>query len=327
MKKYSKLKAIDYCHKNGLEFISLFKQLLDTTNIDTQCKILNKMQIIFDKIDDIYITKSQNMIYHSQKMEWFYTVNSSYDELFDNNEVKYKYDKFVLLLEINKNAQLSFAQTSNQYCNTNFEKYNNILILDLLTTGTNLKKDKIIKFEYVLLNNKLDVTLSGEFFVKHNKLEISEKFKAKYNISLNDIKSGQDKNFIFDLIQRLIVPKKTLLVSYNINFIKKFLYKFLDSSGEDNPIHYLDVLDLSSLCNWDNQKRKIYNIKSAIKYYNIDCRFYKNNAMIYYVLLNEMIKKKDINLYIKPYKNKCQDFNYNFAIMYFMGEKTDAKQQ
>ena len=113
MTKYSKLKAIDYCCKNGLKFISLFKLLFDSTNKNKQCKILKTMQIIFDDISDIYITETKNVIYHSQKMDWFFTATSSYDELIDDDEIKDKYDKFVLLIETNKNAQLSFAQISN----------------------------------------------------------------------------------------------------------------------------------------------------------------------------------------------------------------------
>lgn len=110
MKKYSKPKAIDYCCRNGLKFVGLFKQLFDTKNKDRQPEILNKMQIIFDKINDIYITKSQNLIYHSQKMDWFYTATSNYDNFFDNNKDIELYDKFVLLVEVNNNVKTSLLK-------------------------------------------------------------------------------------------------------------------------------------------------------------------------------------------------------------------------
>lgn len=212
-----------------------------------------------------------------------------------------KYDKFVLLLETNKNAQLSFAQINNQPYSIDFQKYKNILILDLLTTGTNSKIDKIIKLEYVLLNSKLDIVLCGEFYVKHDKLQISEKFKTKYNVSLKGVECGQDENFIFDLIQQLMVSSP-LLVSFNVNFIKKFLYKFLEYYGEEKIIESLDTLDLLTVYKENNKNKKIYNLKNAIKYYDIDYQFYKNKAMIHYLLLSEMIKNNDINLYIKSYK-------------------------
>ena len=302
MKKYSKLKSIDYCCKNGLKFISLFKSLFATTNKNKQREILNKMQIIFDNISDIYITKTKNIIYHSQKMDWFYTATSSYDELIDDDEIKDRYDKFVLLIETNKDAQLSFAQISNQPYNIDFQKYKNILILDLLTTGINPKIDKIIKFDYVLLNQKLDIILCGDFYIKQDKLQISEKFKTKYNISLKGIQCGQDENFIFDLIQQLIVSRP-LLVSFKVSIIKKFLYEFLKYYGEDKSIDSLDTLDLLSVYKENNKNKKVYNVDGAIKYYNINYGLYKNRAMIYYLLLKEMIKMNDINLYIKPYKN------------------------
>ena len=302
MKKYSKLKSIDYCCKNGLKFISLFKSLFATTNKNKQREILNKMQIIFDNISDIYITKTKNIIYHSQKMDWFYTATSSYDELIDDDEIKDRYDKFVLLIETNKDAQLSFAQISNQPYNIDFQKYKNILILDLLTTGINPQIDKIIKFDYVLLNQKLDIILCGDFYIKQDKLQISEKFKTKYNISLKGIQCGQDENFIFDLIQQLIVSRP-LLVSFKVSIIKKFLYEFLKYYGEDKSIDSLDTLDLLSVYNENNKNKKVYNVDGAIKYYNINYGLYKNRAMIYYLLLKEMIKMNDINLYIKPCKN------------------------
>ena len=171
-----------------------------------------------------------------------------------------------------------------------------------MTTGINPQIDKIIKFDYVLLNQKLDIILCGDFYIKQDKLQISEKFKTKYNISLKGIQCGQDENFIFDLIQQLIVSRP-LLVSFKVSIIKKFLYEFLKYYGEDKSIDSLDTLDLLSVYKENNKNKKVYNVDGAIKYYNINYGLYKNRAMIYYLLLKEMIKMNDINLYIKPCKN------------------------
>lgn len=308
MEKYSKLKAMNYCHKNGVEFVNLFKQLFISVNETTKKEILDKMQIIFGKVNNIFITNEGHLIFHSQKMNWFYTATSSYDELFDDEEMKIKYDEFVLLIETNKDAKSSYNQiTINSYTktnNNNFERYNNILILDLLTIGTTPKLNNIVKFGYTLLNKRLDIILNGEFYVKHDKSEINEKFKTKHNISLDEIENGQDENFIFYLIKRLVTPK-TLLISFNIPVVTRFLNDFLLKRHEEDIIAGLNTLDLLNIYKTNNKNKKLYNLKGAIKFYNINCQFCKTNAMIYYLLLNEMIKNNDIGLYIKRFDIGC----------------------
>lgn len=304
--KYSKLKAIDYCHKCGLEFINLFNQLFNILNKAKQSEILNKMQTILDNVNNIFITKEKHFIFNLQKMCWFYSVGDSYYELFNSKEMQIKYDEFVLLTEANKNVQLSFTKaniksniTSN---NISFEKYNNILILDLLTTEASFKTGKIIKFGYALLNKNLDIVLNGEFYVKQRNLEISENFKIKNRININEIEFGQDENFVYDLLKRLVNPN-TLLVSFNVYSVKKFLSSFLSNYNEQHLIQNLDTLDLLSVFKDNNKNKKNYSLKEAIKFYNIDCEYYKSNVMEYYLLLKEMIKFNNISLYVKQSSN------------------------
>lgn len=110
MKKYSKLKAIDYCCRNGLKFVGLFKQLFDTKNKERKLEIANQMQSILNDLNDIVFSETNRHLNHAQKMDWFYTATSNYDNFFDNNKDIELYDKFVLLVEVTCDVKTSLLQ-------------------------------------------------------------------------------------------------------------------------------------------------------------------------------------------------------------------------
>lgn len=301
MNRLSKQNAIKYCHKKGVKFIALFIEVVKTYRKEKQYEIINKMQQIIDDINDIILTKTKKKLYYKYRLDWFYTINSSYDELFDNEDIISLYDKFIFMLETTKNVKISLEALDIQIHLDALSGYDNILIVDILTSGKNAKNDKIIKFGYISSDYKMNKNLQGYFYIKYDNKKLDDAVLKKYKIDKKDIEGGQTKDFLLDLI-KMLIKNKTLLVSYNVNLVVNFLSEFLIVNNMEELLKNVDILNLLTVFKENCLLNKSYNLTSACNFYEIENIKAQNNAEIYYLLLTKMLEINDINSYIQNIK-------------------------
>lgn len=301
MNRLSKQNAIKYCHKKGVRFIALFIEVVKTYRKEKQYEIINKMQQIIDDINDITLIKTKKKLYYKYRLDWFYTINSSYDELFDNEDIISLYDKFIFMLETTKNVKISLEALDIQIHLDALYGYDNILIVDILTSGKKVKKDKIIKFGYISSDYKMNKNLQGYFYIKYDNKKLDDTVLKKYKIDKKDIEGGQTKDFLLDLI-KMLIKNKTLLVSYNVNLVVNFLSEFLIMNNMEELLKNVDTLNLLTVFKENCLLNKSYNLTSACNFYEIENIKTQNNAEIYYLLLTKIITINDINLYIQNLK-------------------------
>jgi hypothetical protein len=102
--------TINFCCDNGTIFIKFFKQITCSKNKERKLEIANQMQSILNDLNDIVFSETNRHLNHAQKMDWFYTATSNYDNFFDNNKDIELYDKFVLLVEVTCDVKTSLLQ-------------------------------------------------------------------------------------------------------------------------------------------------------------------------------------------------------------------------
>lgn len=103
-------RAIDRCIGLGKQFTKHFDKIYkDPENIAVNHWI-DEMETWLEDANLITLKPSARHLTHSEKMDWFFTVGSSYDTLFNNNEAEsILYDKFVLALETGNDIREALA--------------------------------------------------------------------------------------------------------------------------------------------------------------------------------------------------------------------------
>ena len=87
--------AMEWCYSLGTRFIEHFKKLYENPNDNAVNKIILK--------------NKKKPLSHCDKMDWFYTLGSDYEEIFGNDtEQSSAYDKFVLYIESRVSVYCAF---------------------------------------------------------------------------------------------------------------------------------------------------------------------------------------------------------------------------
>lgn len=104
----SRQDAIIKCDTLGQQFIEHFKKIIHNPNSSAKNHWISEMQNWLNTINKIVLKHNNKQLSHANKMDWFFTVGSSYDILFNNEEDAEKYDRFVLELEEGNDIKTSF---------------------------------------------------------------------------------------------------------------------------------------------------------------------------------------------------------------------------
>lgn len=99
-------KAIDRCIGLGKQFTDHFDKIYKDRNNKALKHWIAEMEAWLRDVNLITLKPSARHLTHSDKMDWFYTVGSSYETLFGDNEDEIiAYDKFVLTLETGSSVE------------------------------------------------------------------------------------------------------------------------------------------------------------------------------------------------------------------------------
>ena len=161
-------------------------------------------------------------------------------------------------------------------------KYNKILLFDVETSGLDFKKDKIIEFGYIVIENNKEID-SGYIFINwflHDKnFKLSDKIQELTHITPDMLKnegvsSKEAFNKIYDLLNQ-----SDLIICHNqqfdMNMIFQFLYNnhtFTKSEDAFNWLNRVDYLDTLLIVGdskpWSYESR--HTLTDACKYFKVD---------------------------------------------------------
>ncbi|MGN1223111.1 MAG: ribonuclease H-like domain-containing protein [Christensenellales bacterium] len=280
MKILSKEEAIEYCCKSGRQFIELFKRYFKSLDSEKRKEIIKEMQIKLNYVNNIILIDNKKKLYHSNKMDWFFTATSSYDDFFSNENMKELYDKFILSVEETKDIKTAFNDIQQDIYFDDLKYYKTIVFFDIFTTGLNIEKDKIIKLDYIKCDNCLNIISNACFF--------------------NDNK--ENETFMTELLQSLI-KEKYLIVVYDKEKSFDFIKQFLTQKNLKDIFNNTYILDLKEVFVDNSKIIDNFNFSDIVKFYNINQVFNNSNISNYPILLKEMLKTNSIRNFIKYNKN------------------------
>lgn len=96
--------AIELCMSLGKKFTDHFKEIYikgkDDIDFKHHCQ---ELQSWYDKINDIVLKQNNKKISKIQKIDWFFTMGSSLEDIFNNEQIENKYEEFILQLMSSNN--------------------------------------------------------------------------------------------------------------------------------------------------------------------------------------------------------------------------------
>lgn len=106
---YERSDAIDECSRLGNQFILHFKKLFtDNTSFHHHC---TEMQSYYDKVYKIVLKYNKKKISNNQLIDWFFTVGSSTELLFDNDNEEDIYNMLMVELLANEKSTVEDIMT------------------------------------------------------------------------------------------------------------------------------------------------------------------------------------------------------------------------
>lgn len=213
-------------------------------------------------------------------------------------EELYKENNEIILSEATKYTKL-FLDYNNSNAEKTINSYQKYSFFDIETSGLDADKNDIIKFYYVLTDNKMNIEKQEEFFINTGNTIISKEISTITGITQKDIDEGKDSEFLVDLLKDLI-NKETLMVSYNMPFTMSFLTIFLHKNEALEILTDVDYLDLLEVFKENEKGIKKYRIKNAVEFYKLNIEpDGTNDLAIYYELFKKMNERYKLNDFIK----------------------------
>ena len=246
--------------------IELFKKCNVKSIEEYNAKELNKMPYIFVFVDELNYLLDDEQIDKLLKLENSFNYLGIY--LFMGATQIEPKDK-----PLDEERILHFCNTNCYVVDKNKEiaksinEFKNYLFVEVETNGLDIDKDEIIKFSYVVVDNKLKIKKKEEFFVNTGNTIISKEVSTITGILQQDIEQGKDSKYLVDLL-KTIINSNTLVMSYNLDFTIGFISSFLEKNNNNyilDNVSYLDILNVFR----SSENLKRYRIKDAVKYYNI----------------------------------------------------------
>ena len=101
--------AMERCYSLGTRFIEHFKKLYENPDNNAVNHWCAEMQCWINAVNKIILKNKKKPLSHCDKMDWFYTLGSDYEEIFgDDTEQSSAYDKFVLCIESGVSVYCAF---------------------------------------------------------------------------------------------------------------------------------------------------------------------------------------------------------------------------
>lgn len=192
-----------------------------------------------------------------------------------------------------------------------FDRYKQVILFDVETSGLDPKKDKIIELGMLVLrrndiNDKFKLEKEVNSLLKHEDLVISEEITKITGITQQAIdEQGVAPNKVFDEIAGnfLVYQEDTLLVAYNagfdINFISEFLSLHMIKTG-GFPCLVSDILDPLTI--FRDRHSGSHKLKDAIAFYGAEGvnshRAIDDVKAMLSVIKKMWVEDKGIDLYI-----------------------------
>ena len=129
-----------------------------------------------------------------------------------------------------------------------FEKFDNITIFDVETTGTNTKKDEIIEIAMLRATNEGGVPVIEEELDVFVSLSQGNKLPAVITdltgiTERQLLEEGVQKDEVCDKVVNMLSCSTPLLVAYNAQFDLCFLYHFLNRFNKAEVLKRVKMLD------------------------------------------------------------------------------------
>ncbi len=157
--------------------------------------------------------------------------------------------------------------------NSLFKDFDNIIIFDVETTGIDCKKDEIIEFGAIRLQNDNGEIITDSSLNILIKLSEGKKLPSFITdltgITANDLElDGISKNEAVEKISNILNCSKPLIICYNAQFDLCFLYFILSKFG--NPALLKNVKMLDALTVYKDRRAYPHKLDNAVAEYKVD---------------------------------------------------------
>jgi len=186
-----------------------------------------------------------------------------------------------------------------------FRIFDNVVVLDVETTGLNSKKDEIIEFAAQRI-----VSRAQSFEVEHevnslvqlsNGRTLRPEITQLTGITLQMLlQNGESKEKVCNKIIELISQPNTLIAAYNAHFDLSFLYYFLLNFKSANILQKVKMLDVMTV--YKDRRDYPHKLENAAKAYDLEVetshRAIADVKTTLEVLVAMEKEKNDLNKYV-----------------------------
>ena len=153
-----------------------------------------------------------------------------------------------------------------------FEKFDNIIVLDVETTGVDCKRDEIIEIAMMQIIRKQCAPFIEEEFSALVKLapnrELPAVISALTGITAKQLlEEGFPKDKVCSKLANMLQLSNLLLVAYNAQFDLCFLYYFLNSFGKGGVLKGVKMLDMLTV--YKDRKPYPHKLSDAVNTYSL----------------------------------------------------------
>ena len=180
-----------------------------------------------------------------------------------------------------------------------FNRFNNIIVFDVETTGTDYRRDEIIEIAMLRVEKGLSDYDIVDEYSSLVKLASNRKLPAIIT-SLTGIteeqllKEGAPKEKVCEKITDILRTNNPLIVAYNAQFDLCFLYYFLNRFGKNDVLKNVKMLDMLTV--YKDRKPYPHKLSDAAQIYSLETnKIHRalDDAKVTFELLCEMGKELD----------------------------------
>ncbi|MEG0778841.1 MAG: 3'-5' exonuclease [Oscillospiraceae bacterium] len=158
---------------------------------------------------------------------------------------------------------------------TLFAQFENLIILDLETSGLDFKSDEIIELgavRAVSIGGELSIDKEVSSLIKLSERKVlSPKITEITGITQNTLdKDGVEKDFACGLLVDLLSCERPLIVAYNAQFDLCFMYYFLNRFGKAGILKNARLLD--ALTVYKDRRDYPHKLENAIEAYGVSVK-------------------------------------------------------
>lgn len=150
--------------------------------------------------------------------------------------------------------------------NTYKKWYDQLVFLDLETSGLSAFNDKIIQVGIVVLDSNFNKQVEYDTFIHHPGLVLSNTIVELTKITDEDLKTGISEEELVNLLCDLF-KDNTLILAYNAQFDLSFIYHLLRRYDKHLLFNYPDYLDVLTV--YKSFAKYPHKLLNAIDYFHL----------------------------------------------------------